>query len=265
MIEKFTIPVVMSFSIHDPLGRVGIHPDIETLFSLSCRATAVVTGIGTENDTSLKNLSSVPTSIVIEQARSTLDKMPIAAFKIGIVNNIETIAAIHTILRDFPGVPVVCNITKEILGDLQNPYLDVATALTALICPLSTVLVTDKETAAILAPGADTIDACAHKLMEFGSEYVFIKGCDANSSIIKNSLYTHHRLLEEYIWERIPGNYIGCGCTLSAALTGFLAHGITTNNAVLEAQQYTLNCIQQGHKLGLGLKFLTRIFGIGHI
>lgn len=263
--DKFTVPVVMTFTSHDPMGVNGIHADIETLFSLSCRATAIATAISAQNSKGINDTVSTPTSLIIEQARAVLDEIPIAAFKIGMVSNTAMIAAIHTILKDRPHIPVVCCLTKDVIGSDVYPNFELATALCTLIAPLSTVLVTDQETAGILAPEADTTDARAQKLMEFGSEYVFIKGCDPHSPIIKNNLYGNHRLIEEFNWDRLPGNYKGCGCTLTAALTGFLAHGLVPHQAVLESQQYTLSCIQQGHRLGLGLKFLARIFGPGNI
>ncbi|HET8707236.1 MAG TPA: bifunctional hydroxymethylpyrimidine kinase/phosphomethylpyrimidine kinase, partial [Pseudomonadales bacterium] len=38
-------PVVMTFSGHDPCGGAGIQADIETLASLGCHCTPVITAI----------------------------------------------------------------------------------------------------------------------------------------------------------------------------------------------------------------------------
>lgn len=264
MSQNFITPVVMTFSISDPTGG-GIQADIETLFGLGCRCIPIITGITAQNSSGLKDYNITPTGLVIEQARAVMEEVQISAFKIGVINSVETLTAIYTLLKEHPKIPVIFNVSSDAVGNLDNPNEEMISAITTLICPLTTVLVLNTASAQILTPGADTSDACAQKLMESGCGAVFIKNCHKTASTIKNSLYANHRLLEEFTWERIPGNYHGSGCTLSSALTGLLAHGLVLTEAIIEAQKYTLSCIERGNRLDLGMQFLTRIFGMKNI
>lgn len=254
------IPTVMSFAPSDPTGGAGIQADIETLFGLGCHCCPIITGIAVQNTTNLQNFTAAATTLLIQQARIVLDEMPIAAFKVAVMGNIENFAAIYTVLKDFPPKPVVLSIPPGALGTLDNPDTDNVNAVWTLLCPLTTVLILDTESAHILAPGADTIAASAQKLMSTGCEYVLIKNCHATPTTIENSLYSGHRLLEKFVWQRVEGNYHGCGCTLSAATAGLLAHGLHPMESILEAQKYTLECIKRGVRLGIGGYLPDRLF-----
>ena len=44
---------------------------------------------------------------VITQARAVLEDMPVAAFKIGMLGSVENVEAIHSILQDYPHIPLI--------------------------------------------------------------------------------------------------------------------------------------------------------------
>ena len=102
-----TPPVVMSFSGNDPTGGAGIQADIEAAASMGARIAPVITTLTVQDTQNVKYFSAVDAKIVSEQARMVLEDMPIAAFKIGMVGSLENISAIHTILHDYPDIPVI--------------------------------------------------------------------------------------------------------------------------------------------------------------
>jgi hydroxymethylpyrimidine/phosphomethylpyrimidine kinase len=259
--SQTNIPVVMSFSMSDPTGGAGIQADIETLFSIGCHCAAVITTLTIQDTLSLKDYAATTTSLVIEQARVVLEDIPIKAFKIGMVGSVENLAAIHTLLTDYPDIPVVFN--PRLLSQESKPgYFDeeLIHAVNMLLCPLTTVLTVDAKTAQQLAFGSDTIEASIHKLMEQGCRYVVLKDCHSTAASIQNTFYGGHKLLDTFKWERIEGNFRGCGCILSASLAGFLAHGLSVPEAVTEAQKYTVACIKQGYRIGMGAYLPDRLF-----
>lgn len=260
MEQIYSIPVIMTFTNSDPTGGSGIQADIETLYSLGCHCAAIITAISVCNTQSLKSYTPTVTSLVIEQARAILEDMPISAFKIGRTGSLENLAAIYTILQEHRDTPVVVHLDPLALGTIDNPDHEMSNAITSLLCQRTTILILDTDSAQILTPGADNTDACAQKLMDYGCEYVLIKNCKPINPTIQNLLYGNHRLLENYVWERIPGQYFGCGSTLSAAITSLLAHKLTITEAVAEAQKYTWDCIKQGYRAGMGSQLLNRLF-----
>lgn len=253
------IPVVMAFSANDPTGGGGIQADIETLFSLGCHCASVITMITAQDTREIKDFGAIPASLVIEQARVVLEDMPIAAFKIGFLGSVENAAVIHTLLRDYPKIPVIFHpcINKQIRG--KRAEADFITAFTSLLIPLTTLLIVDSATAQQLTPGADTLEACAHKLLEHGSKYILITGAPETTPTINNFLYNNHELIKTFAWERLPEQYHGCGCTLSASIAGFIAQGVELIEAIYAGQHYTWECLKQGMRLGMGSQLPNRL------
>ena len=66
------------------------------------------------------------------------------------------------------------------------------------------------------------------------------------------------KLVEEWTFDRIPGNYHGTGCTLSSAITGFLSQGYALKDSITLAQSFTLGSIKNSFTIGKGQKILER-------
>ncbi len=255
-----SIPIVMVFSGTDPTGGSGMQADIETLASMGCHAAPVVTAVTVQDTEQLIQFQAMDATLVIEQARAVLEDIPISAFKIGMIGSAENAEAIHSILLDYPGVPVVLDplITAGGGGELADDEL--IDAMVNLLFPLATVLTPNSEEARAFAPEADTLDACAQELLELGSEYILITGGHENTPHVVNNLYSESRLLESYTWDRLPGAFHGTGCTLAAAITGLLAQGLPITTAILEAQEFTWETLNDRYRIGMGQHIPNRLF-----
>lgn len=255
-----TLPAVMTFAGTDPSGGAGVQADIETLASMGCHALPVVTALTVQDTQRLSHYQAVESTLVVEQARATLEDIPVAAFKIGMLGSIENIEAVHTILMDYPDIPVVLDplIAAGGGGELANDLI--IDAMVNLLFPLTTVLTPNSEEARAFSPEADTLDACAQELLELGSEYILITGTHENTPHVVNNLYNDGRLLESYTWDRLPGSYHGSGCTLAAAIAGLLSQGLPPLTAVHEAQEFTWEALNHAYRIGMGQYIPNRLF-----
>lgn len=246
------LPVVMTFAGTDPSGGAGIQADIETLVSMGCHAAPVVTAVTVQDTNQLFEFQAMEATLVVEQARAALEDIPVAAFKLGMLGSVENIEAIHTVLMDYPDVPVVLDplITAGGGGILSTD--EIIDAMVNLLFPLTTVLTPNSEEARAFAPEADTLDACAQELLELGSEYLLITGTHENTPHVINNLYGDGQLLESYTWDRLPGAYHGSGCTLAAAIAGLLSQGLPPMTAIHEAQEFTWESLNHGYRIGMG-------------
>ncbi len=254
------IPVVMTLAGNDPTGGAGLQADIEAIASMGAHAVPVVTALTVQDTLNVMRLDPVDSTIVIEQARAVLEDIPVAAIKIGLIGSLENIEVIHTLLHDYPDIPVVLDPILRAGGGSRLASDEMHTALLELLLPYTTVLTPNSEEARTLAHEADTLDACAQELLDTGCELVLITGTHENSEAVDNRLYGNHRLLETFSWERLPHSYHGSGCTLSSAIAGLLAQGLEPFTAIHEAQEYTWESLKQGYRLGMGQHHPNRLF-----
>ncbi|MCC6301208.1 MAG: hydroxymethylpyrimidine/phosphomethylpyrimidine kinase [Gammaproteobacteria bacterium] len=257
------IPVVIAVSGADPTGGAGIQADIEALVSMGCHTAPVITALTVQDTQRFMGFEPVSPMVLIQQIRAVLEDMEVAAVKLGMLGSVGVVEAVHTILKDYPRLPVVLDpvLRSGSGGELATD--EVRDALVELLLPLTTVLTPNSLEARALAPEADSLEACAHALAGRGAEFVLVTGTHEATPGVVNTLYGNGRLIDSYGWERLPGTYHGSGCTLAAAIAGLLAHGAEPMHAVREAQEYTWETLKQGYRIGMGQHIPNRLFWAG--
>ena len=250
----------MAIAGNDPTGGAGLQADIEAIISMGCHAAPVVAALTVQDTTDVMRLVPVDAQLVVQQARAVLEDMPVKAIKLGLLGSIETVEAVHTLLRDYPDIPVVFDPVLAAGGGARLTDEASRQAMTSLLLPLTTVLTPNSEEARQLAPGADTLEACAMALLDQGAEFVLITGTHEATAEVHNVLYGNRRRLADFRWERLPGSYHGSGCTLASAIAGLLAHGQEPFTAVNEAQEYTWQALKHGYRAGMGQALPNRLF-----
>ena len=260
MDQPATLPVVLCFSGLDPTGGAGIQADIETIVSMGAHPAPIVTALTVQDTTSVRRFDAVDSLLLIEQARTLLEDMPVAAIKIGMLANRANIEAIHAILLDYPDIPVVLDPVLKAGGGGQLLDEDAMAALLELLIPQTMVLTPNSVEARALAKDADTLPACAESLLDRGCQYVLITGSHEATEGVVNTLYSNHRELEQTDWQRLPHQYHGSGCTLAAAIAAMLAQGLDPVMAANEAQDFTWESLKHAHRLGMGQLIPNRLF-----
>ncbi|MDR2219670.1 MAG: hydroxymethylpyrimidine/phosphomethylpyrimidine kinase [Methylobacillus sp.] len=268
---KSVPPIVLTFAATDPSGGAGLQADLLTLASIGCHPLSVVTGITVQDTVGVDGVLALDAEWVNEQARTILEDMGVAAFKLGMLGSVENVAVIAEIVADYPDVPLLIDPVlasghgDELAGDeIQDAMID-------LLFPQTTLLTPNSLEARRLAFGDDSDDEngdeageslaeCARQLLAMGSEYVLITGTHERTSDVINTLYSENGLVRRYSWERLPGTYHGSGCTLTSAIAACLAHGLAMEEAVAEAQEYTWQTLQAGFRPGMGQYIPDRLF-----
>lgn len=254
-----TTPVVLCFSSHDPTGGAGIQADIETAASLGCHCAPVITAIAVRDTCEYKDMASTDTMLLIEQARAVLEDIPVAAIKIGLTGSVANIEAIHSILIDYPEIPVVVDPVAQVGSVPQTNSTELYRAISALLLPLATVATPSFFEAHELAHEADNTDACAHEILESGCHYVLISDNIGRGQTLCNNLYGDHRLIKRYEWPRIHTACHGSGATLASSIAAYLAHGLSILDAVEQGQKFTWQSLSQARRLGMG-KYIPNRF-----
>lgn len=260
-----TPPIVLTFAATDPTGGAGIQADVLTLASLGCHALSVVTAVTVQDSSGVEALMPLDAQWVADQARCVLEDMPVAAFKIGLLGSVEIIRSIAEIIADYPDIPLILD---PVLASGRGDELatdQMMQAMRELLIPQTTVLTPNSIEARRLAhddADADppSLDACARRLLDMGSEFVLITGTHENTAQVINTLHGVGRILRADAWPRLPGSYHGSGCTLASALAATLANGLGIEEAVRDAQEYTWQSLRFAFRPGMGQHVPDRLF-----
>ena len=259
-------PIVLTFAASDPSAGAGMQADILTIASMGCHPLTVVTAITVQDTSGVDDVQSVDAELVMNQARTVLEDMPVAAFKIGLLGSVENIAVIAEIISDYSEIPFVLDpVLSSGRGDeLANE--DMLEAMRELLIPQTTILTPNSLEARRLVQDEDNeednpdLAECAKRIIQLGCEYVLITGTHENTPKMINSLYGEHGLIRSDSWPRLPGIYHGSGCTLASAIAALLANGLPMEEAVREAQEYTWETLKYGFRPGMGQHIPDRLF-----
>ena len=259
-------PIVLVFAATDPSGGAGLQADIMTLSSMGCHPLSVVTAITIQDTTGVDDVSAIDAEWVADQARCVLEDMPVAAFKIGLLGNLEQVAAIAEVVSDYPEVPLVLD---PVLASGRGDELvteEMVVALRELLIPQTTILTPNSLEARRLAAGESEegegleLAECARRLIATGCEYVLVTGAHENTVQVVNTLYGQNGVVRSDPWQRLPGSYHGSGCTLASAIAATIANGLEISDAVKDAQEYTWQTLKGAFRPGMGQHIPDRLF-----
>lgn len=259
-------PIVLVFAATDPSGGAGLQADIMTLSSMGCHPLSCVTAITIQDTMGVDDVMAIDAEWVADQARAVLEDMPVAAFKIGVLGSIETIAAIAEVVSDYPEIPLILD---PILASGRGDELateEMVHGIRELLIPQTTVITPNSlEARRLAANDADDNDdpdlaECARRLVAAGCEYVLVTGTHENTAQVVNTLYGQEGMVRSDSWQRLPGTYHGSGCTLASAIAATIANGLSVPEAVKDAQEYTWQTLKAAFRPGMGQHIPDRLF-----
>jgi len=206
---------------------------------------------------------------VAEQARTVLEDVTLAGWKVGFLGSADVVSAVAEILSDYSEIPLVSYLPNLswLDEDLQQPYHD---AFRELILPATEVLVGNHKTLQdFLLPDWDSErPPSARELAvaagEHGTRYVLVTGVmltgKGPEQYIDNVLASPQGAITGEKFERFDAAFVGAGDTLSAALAALLAAGSELQAAVAEALSFLDQSLDAGFRPGMGSIVPDRFF-----
>jgi hydroxymethylpyrimidine/phosphomethylpyrimidine kinase len=262
------LPTVLSFAATDPTGGAGLQADLLTIVSLGCHPLTVTTAVTVQDTVGVEDFLALDATWIVDQARGVLEDMPVAAFKIGMLGSVEAVAAIAEIVSDYPDIPLVLD---PVLASGRGDELaseDLIAAMRDLLLPQTTIITPNSMEARRLTEDdaeeeeedEPDLEECAARLVDLGCEYVLITGSHEQTPQVVNTLYGIEGVIQSLPWDRLPGSYHGSGCTLASAIAALLALGLSIEDAVKSAQEYTYEALRAGYRVGMGQYLPDRLF-----
>jgi hydroxymethylpyrimidine/phosphomethylpyrimidine kinase len=171
----------MCFNASDPSGAGGLAGDIATIAAMGAHALPIVTAIVMRDTADIFDQHEIDAEAVAEQARTILEDVTIAGWKVGFLGNADNVSAVAEILSDYTEIPLVSYLhnLSWLEEDQLQPYLD---AFRELILPATEVLVGSHKTLQdFLLPDWDSErPPSARELAvaagEHGTRYVLVTG-----------------------------------------------------------------------------------------
>lgn len=244
---------VLIFAGSDPGGGAGLQADIQAVAAFGAHPLTVPTALTVQDNDRVFEVNPVAAELVRRQAQVLIDKIDIAAVKIGIVGsraNAETIAAlIGALRRKRPGLPVVLD---PVLASGHGDALSADDAVQAVmpLLSLASMVTPNLPEARRLCDGEMRIEAQADILLR-RCPNVLIKGGHGDGSKVENYWFSgkEHRV---WSWPRLEGGFHGTGCTLASAIAALLANDKPMAEALETAQAYCHQALLSAYAIADG-------------
>ncbi len=262
------IPTVLVISGLDPTGGAGIQADIESITSHGCHPCPIVTNLTSQDTHDIRHFKPVDPKIVEQQMMTLISDTHISTIKIGMIGSIELIFCIRDLLQELPKIPVILDpVLSSGRGTAISDTHYVKTLAHELL-PLTNILTPNhieaQTLASVLGQTQSSQEDNAQTILDQKTEYVFITGGHLPGEQLHNTLYQENKNPETFSWQRLPGEYHGTGCTLSASIAGLVAQNKSAIAAILEAQEYTWQSLKHAYPIGSGQLIPNRLFWAQH-
>lgn len=260
------VPVALSIAGSDPSGGAGIQADIKTFTALGVYGMSVITSITVQNTEGVFRTFDLPPELVYEQIETVAKDIKTDAVKTGMLGNEDILLVVAKALKDLSlGNLVVDPVLRSTTGEeLTKGDVEV---LKRELFPLAALITPNIPEAQVLC-GLEVkrlrdVEACAKELHRTGARAVLIKGGHLEGEKVIDVLFTGGDEFHYFVGDRIrTKNTHGTGCTLSAAITAFLAKGRSIEEAVQKAKEYTQKAIEKNLNLGKGRGPLNHMWNL---
>ena len=249
------IPKVLTIAGSDSGGGAGIQADLKTLSALGVFGTTVITAITAQNTKEVTAIHNVPLDIISKQISAVLSDIGADAIKIGMLSNSDIIKTVAYSLRKHNVRKIVIDPVMVSASGARLLEESAIKSLKEYLFPMA-IIVTPNILEAEMLVGVkideqeDVIKA-GQEILRIGCNAVLMKGGHLNyekNKVIDIFLQNGKHLIIEN--KRISKSAHGTGCTLSSAITAYIAKGLSLKSAVRNGITYTHSALEHGFKVG---------------
>lgn len=247
----------MTIAGSDSGGGAGIQADLKTFSALGVYGASTITALTAQNTQTVQGIHDVPPEFVVNQLETVLADIQVDAIKIGMLSSVPIIQAVSSVLGKYSEIPIVLDPVMVAKSGDRLLGQDAHEAVVEQLFPLARLLTPNVPEAAILT-GKDSAEseaemiAQATVLSKLGSNAVLMKGGHLSGEICEDVLFIDGDI-HRYSHPRVhTGNTHGTGCTLSSAITAYLAKGCELPDAVQQASDYLHQAILAADSLNVG-------------
>ena len=254
--NESTIPRALTIAGSDSGGGAGIQADLKTFTCLGVYGTSAVTALTAQNTQTVSGVFPATAEFVAQQIDAVCSDIGTDATKTGMLFNAAIIGVVADCVQKHRLTNLVVDpVMIATSGDaLIEP--DGQAAMKERLLPRAFLVTPNIPEAEMLAGHPITnekeMETAAQGILALGAKHVLIKGGHMDGVEIVDLLIGED-IRREFRVPRIKTNNThGTGCTLSAAITAYLACGLDIVDAIAEAKIYLQRAIAESLTLGQG-------------
>lgn len=245
----------MTIAGSDNSGGAGIEADLKTFTTLGVYGTCAITCVVAENPARVKSIQAVKPSLLTDQIDLIFEAYPVRAIKTGMLFSKALIETTVSALRYRKKIQLVIDPVMVASSGARLFRSNAIRVLEEQLIPLATLLTPNLDEAALFLeqPISSVLamrEAAVALQRRFGCA-ILLKGGHLKGEKATDILATRHEVLAMQA-EFIPTLHThGTGCTLSAAITAYLAQGASLKEAVKAGKFFISRVIRKRRRLGV--------------
>jgi len=247
--------VCLTIAGSDSGGGAGVQADLKAFAACGVHGASALTALTAQSTVGVDGVHVVPPEFVVAQIRAVVSDLGVDAVKLGMLGEVETIAAVAAGLALIPGeVPVVIDPVMVAESGSRLVESDAVAALVEQLLPRAAVVTPNLSEARVLA-GADDeecdAEALARAILALGPRAVIVTGGHRDRA---TDLLLDDAGVLEIPGPRHPdGAAHGSGCTHASAVAAHLAHGFSLHEAAIAARAVAGDAVRRGlREIGAG-------------
>ncbi len=245
----------LSIAGSDCSGGAGIQADLKTFSALRCYGMSVITSVVAENTSKVVSVYNLPAKEVENQIDAVFEDIRVDGVKLGMLPTVEIIKSVAEKLKQYKPKFIVCDpVLVATSGDTLSGN-KVVSAYKKYIFPIATIITPNIPEAeaftGLKIKNTEDMKISAQKFIDMGANSVLVKGGHLTGDAV--DILFDGKDFHEIRSKRIDSNNThGTGCTLSSAITAFLANGCNLAKAVKNAKSYLFSAIFISNDLEVG-------------
>lgn len=248
--------VALTVAGFDGSGGAGVLADMKVFHDLGCYGMGVVSVMTVQNSLGVRSTHPVAPELVEAQLETILSDGPIRAAKTGALGSVQQVRCVARLMAKW-GVQalVVDPVMKASLGAdlLDSAGID---ALGELLHTAYIVTANAQELEVLTGVEVRNLagaERAAQALWSTGVPFVLAKGGHLPAEKEVVDLLYDGAEFRYFRAPRVEGpSPHGTGCVLSAAITAYLAHGMTVYDACAHAREYVRMRFESLMQIGAG-------------
>jgi hydroxymethylpyrimidine/phosphomethylpyrimidine kinase len=249
------LPVALTIAGSDSGGGAGIQADLKTFAALRVHGTSAITCLTAQNPRRVSAIWSSPPKIIAAQIEAVFAELRPAAVKTGMLYSAENIKIIAQALRKRRDAPLVVDPVMIATNGARLIEPDASGVMVRALLPLATLITPNVPEAEALTgeklSDVEDLRGAARRIHERFGCAALVKGGHLRG--LREAVDILHDGRHEWMLKApfVRGRHThGTGCTYSAAITAYLAHGLSLLTAVAKAKEYITQAIAQSRRIG---------------